>query len=175
MLSVSGIVRLPWDVHLATSVTAYSRPPFSAYVANMDFNGDGTVNDLLPGTTINAFNRSMNETDLRRLVDAYNATYANHLTAGGQMAPSITLPPHFSLDDNFFTQDVRLSRAFAFGPRRTGVTLLLDVFNVYNTANLVQFNGNLASPTFGQPGGRFTQLFGSGGPRAAQIGARIGF
>jgi hypothetical protein len=175
MLSVSGIVHLPWDVRLATSVTAYSRPPFAAYVANMDFNGDGTVNDLLPGTTINAFNRSLNEADLRRLVDEYNATYVGTITANNQKAPRITLPEHFSLDDSFFTQDVRVSRTFVFGPRRAGVTLLVDVFNVYNVANLVQFNGNLASPTFGQPGGRFSQLFGSGGPRAAQIGARIGF
>jgi hypothetical protein len=176
MLSVSGIVRLPWDVRVATSIAAYSRPPFSAYVGNMDFNGDGTMNDLLPGTTINAFNRSLNEADLRRLVDAYNVTYANTVTAGGQLAPYITLPPHFSFDDNFFTQDVRVSKAFLFGPRRFGVTLLMDVFNVLNVANLVQFSGNLAVPrTFGQPAGRFTQLFGSGGPRAAQIGARIGF
>jgi len=28
------------------------RPP---YVQGMDFNGDGTVNDLLPGTSINQF------------------------------------------------------------------------------------------------------------------------
>jgi hypothetical protein len=176
MLSVSGIVRLPWDVRVAASIAAYSRTPFSAYVGNVDFNGDGTINDLLPGTTINAFNRSLHEADLRRLVDAYNATYAGHPTAGGQkMAPTITLPPNFSFDDSFFTQDVRLSRTFGFGWRRAGVTLLVDVFNVLNTVNLVQFNGNLVSSTFGQPAGRFTQLFGSGGPRAVQIGARIGF
>jgi len=47
---------------------------------------------------------------------------------------------------------------------------------VFNVANLVQFSGNLRdSTTFGQPGGRFTQLFGSGGPRAVQLAARIGF
>jgi hypothetical protein len=117
----------------------------------------------------------LNGTDLRRLVAEYNVNYAGTVTPGGPTAPTITLPAHFSLDDNFFTQDVRVSRTFVFGPRRAGVTLLVDVFNVYNVANLVQFNGNLLSPAFGQPGGRFNQLFGSGGPRAVQIGARTGF
>jgi hypothetical protein len=34
---------------------------------------------------------------------------------------------------------------------------------------------NLVNPaTFGQPGNRVTQVFGSGGPRAAQFGVRLG-
>ena len=51
VLNLSGFVDLPWRFQVAFSVSAYSRPPFSAYVAGMDFNGDGTRNDLLPGTT----------------------------------------------------------------------------------------------------------------------------
>jgi carboxypeptidase family protein len=175
MLNLSGVVRLPWGFQASLNATAYSRPPFSAYVAGIDFNGDGTRNDLLPGTTINAFNRSMSEADLRRLVDAYNLNYAGQATLGGQTAPGIALPASFSLDDRFFTADLRLSRSFAGGRRRTRLTLLVDVFNVFNVANVVQFSGNLRdSTTFGQPGSRFTQLFGSGGPRAIQLGARIG-
>ena len=50
VLNLSGFVELPWRLQVAFSVSAYSRPPFSAYVAGMDFNGDGTQNDLLPGT-----------------------------------------------------------------------------------------------------------------------------
>ena len=175
MLNVSGIVRLPWGLLGSLNVAAYSRPPFSAYVSGADFNGDGTTNDLLPGTTINAFNRSLNADDLRRLVDAYNSTYAGKVTAGGQMAPTIALPDRFSLDDRFFTQDVRIARTFPLGVRRGTIVLTVDLFNIFNTANLVQFNGNLASATFGQPAGRFMQLFGSGGPRAVQLDARIGF
>jgi hypothetical protein len=50
------------------------------------------------------------------------------------------------------------------------------VFNLFNTANLMGYSGNLLSPAlFGQPGGRFTQVFGSGGPRAFQFGARASF
>jgi hypothetical protein len=175
MLTLSGVLRLPRGWLVATSVAAYSRPPFSAWIANVDFNGDGTTGDLLPGTTINAFNRSLTREDLVRLVAQYNATYAGKITAGGTRAPAITLPASFAFDDRFFSQDIRLSRTFAFGSHRQSVTVLVDVFNVFNVANLVQFGGNLGSAaTFGQPGGRFTQLFGSGGPRATQIGLRIG-
>ena len=35
------------------------RPPFSAYADWIDFNGDDTTGDLLPGTTVNASNRGM--------------------------------------------------------------------------------------------------------------------
>jgi hypothetical protein len=40
----------------------------------------------------------------------------------------------------------------------------------------VQYSGNLANPaTFGQPTARSDQVFGSGGPRAVQLGARLTF
>jgi len=176
MFNLSGVVRLPCAFQASFTVTAYSRPPFSAFVGAMDFNGDGTRNDLLPGSTVNAFNRSLNAADLRRLVDAYNANYAGRVTAGGQIAPTIALPDRFSFDDRFFTQDVRVARTLPLGIRRGTISLMVDVFNVFNTANLVQFSGNLAvGETFGQPSGRFTQLFGSGGPRAVQFAARVGF
>jgi hypothetical protein len=54
--------------------------------------------------------------------------------------------------------------------------LLGEVFNLFNTANLVQYSGNLNEPgSFGQPGARSDQVFGSGGPRAFQLGARLSF
>ena len=145
-------------------------------MSGVDFNGDGTRDDLLPGTTVNQFGRGLDEADLERLVTLYNQQYAGRLTAGGQSAPVLTLPDRLALDDNFFTQDVRLTRTFPLA--RDGMRLLLfaEVFNLFNTANLVQYSGNIAnSSTFGQPGSRFSQIFGSGGPRAFQLGARVSF
>jgi hypothetical protein len=56
------------------------------------------------------------------------------------------------------------------------LSLIGEVFNVFNTANLVQYGGNITDPTsFGRPSGRFDQAFGSGGPRAIQLGARLRF
>jgi hypothetical protein len=51
-----------------------------------------------------------------------------------------------------------------------------EVFNLFNIANLSGHSGNLVnSATFGQPTRRFDQVFGSGGPRAFQLAARVSF
>jgi hypothetical protein len=51
-----------------------------------------------------------------------------------------------------------------------------EVFNVLNTANLVQYDGNIANPAgFAKPGARFTQVFGSGGPASVPVGNEIEF
>ncbi len=63
------------------------------------------------------------------------------------------------------------------GPRkeRWRLTLLGEAFNLFNIANLSGRSGDLLSPGFGQPTSRVTQVFGSGGPRAFQLGARVSF
>jgi len=176
LANLSGFVELPWRFQLSFSVSAYSRPPFSAYVSGVDFNGDGTPNDLLPGTKVNQFNRGFAKEDLARLVESYNKEFAGKVTAGGQTAPRLTLPSSYGFNDNFFTQDLRVGRTFSLVSERVRLVLIAEVFNLLNTANLVQYSGNLNEPAaFGQPGARSTQVFGSGGPRAFQLGARISF
>jgi len=58
---------------------------------------------------------------------------------------------------------------------RQRLSLIGEVFNLYNKANLLGFSGDLTSPTFGQPTSRTTQVFGSGGPRAFQLALRLSF
>lgn len=176
ILNLSGSVELPARLQLSFSVSANSRPPFSPFVGGIDFNGDGTRDDLLPGTSINQFNRGLNRDDLARLVARYNQDSAGRPLPNGQPAPTLTLPADFSFGDSFFTQDLRLSRAFPLGTERVRLVLFGEVFNLFNTANLVQYGSNLNNPAeFGQPAARFTQVFGSGGPRAFQLGARFNF
>ena len=176
ILNLSGLVELPRRFQISFSVSAYSRPPFSVYVSGIDFNGDGTQNDLLPGTRVNQFNRGLDQEDLAGLVKRYNEEVALRLTASGQIAPRIKLPNNYAFNDSFFTQDLRLSRTFSFRGERWRLALLAEVFNLFNTANLVQFSGNIANTTtFGQPDARSAQVFGSGGPRAFQFGARLSF
>lgn len=176
VLNVSGTLDLPSRLQVAGSMSAYSRTPFAPYVGDVDFNGDGTVDDLLPGTSVNQFARSLDKADLERLVEQYNATFANKDTLGGQTAPTLRLPANYAFDDVFFTQDLRISRAFSFGASALRLLLFGEVFNLFNTANLVQYGSDLTVPTsFGQPLGRFTQIFGSGGPRAFQLGTKLSF
>jgi hypothetical protein len=53
--------------------------------------------------------------------------------------------------------------------------LIGEAFNLCNAANLSDYSGDLIKGAFGQPSSRATQVFGSGGPRAFQLGARISF
>jgi hypothetical protein len=174
ILNLSGIANLPWRLQVAFSVSAYSRPPFAPYVNGMDFNGDGTINDLLPGTRVNQFNRGLDKEDLTRLVDSYNQEFAGK-TFAGRPAPRVTLPADYAFGDSFFTQDLRLTHTLPLASERVHLVLIGEVFNLLNTANLVQYTSNITSVAFGQPGARFNQVFGSGGPRAFQLGARVSF
>lgn len=69
------------------------------------------------------------------------------------------------------------SKALSSGFADKGVrfAVFAEVFNLFNIANLVAYSGDIDSATFGQPSARFTQVFGSGGPRAFQLGARASF
>lgn len=64
ILNLSGLVQLPLHFQLAVVVVYNSRPPFSAFLGGLDLNGDGTTGDLLPGTTVNQFNRGLGKLDL---------------------------------------------------------------------------------------------------------------
>jgi hypothetical protein len=176
IVNVSGYVELPWRIQVAFNVSANSRPPFTAWLEGVDLDGDGTRSDLLPGTSGNAFDRGLDERDLVRLVDDYNQRIAGQPLCCNQLAPRITLPTTYSFFDNFFTQDLRITRTFTFGRQHARLALFGEVFNLFNTANLIGYSGNLLAPAlFGQPRDRFTQIFGSGGPRAFQFGARASF
>jgi hypothetical protein len=164
---VAGVTRLPDGFGLSFNFSYSSAAPFSAFLGGIDLNGDGTTNDLLPGTTVNAFNRSMGRADLQRLVAQFNQTSAN---AGSPL----TLPAQYSFGHSFHSLDVRLSRSFAFGDRWS-LSLIGEAFNLYNKANLSGYSGDLKSAAFGQPTSRLTQIFGSEGPRAFQVGTKVRF
>ena len=68
------------------------------------------------------------------------------------------------------------SRNFGKAVRHPFYQSFGEVFNLFNVANLDGYGVNLLeSSTFGQPNRRATQVFGSGGPRAFQVGGRINF
>jgi hypothetical protein len=50
-----------------------------------------------------------------------------------------------------------------------------EVFNVLNIASLTGYVDNLLGRSFGQPSSRFSNIFGTGGPRAFQWGTRLSF
>ena len=175
ILNFSGVIELPWRLQLSFNSSYYSKLPFTASVGNMDFNGDGTNGDVLPGTNVNRFNRGLGKGDLRRLVEQFNQTRAGTSTPLNQPIREITLPAAYEFGDTYVTQDVRVSRSFIFHDRYK-LTLIGELFNIFNIANLSGYAGNLTNAeTFGKPTRRFDQVFGSGGPRAFQLAARVSF
>ena len=143
VVNVAGVTRLPGRVDLGLNFSYSSAPPFSAFIGGIDLNGDGTppagrasTGDLLPGTTVNAFNRGMGRADLERLVDEFNRSYT------GTAVAALRLPARYAFGDNFHSLDVRLSRSFGIG-QRLQVSLIGEAFNVYNASNLSGYSGDL--------------------------------
>jgi hypothetical protein len=172
-LNIAGVIRFPRGIEASVNFAYSSAPPFSAYVGGSDFNGDGTVDDLLPGTTVNAFNRGMGRADLERLVATFKQMQAGSKDAQGKTIPPLTLPNQYAFGDNFHSLDLRLNRSFVFR-ERCRLSLIGEVFNLYNKGNLTGYSGDLTN-AFGQPTSRVPQIFGSGGPRAFQLAMRVSF
>jgi hypothetical protein len=184
----SGIVDLPYGFQASLISIFRSRGPFNARVpSNIDLNGDGTRGDTLPGLKVNSLNRGTSKEELARLVNEFNAQFAGRTDAQGATIPPLVLPRNFEFGDNFQAHDIRFSRNFKFG-ERVNVQGLVEIFNIFNTANLGGFSGTLDTGSvsggvivppsrfsFGQPTLRAGQAFGSGGARAVQLGARLTF
>jgi hypothetical protein len=112
----------------------------------------------------------------------------------GVAYPFVVLPQNFASNDSFLSHDLRVTRAIRL-TERVKLNLIAEGFNIFNIANLTGFSGTLdayirptanaagtitapgRNPTFnfGQPTGRVNPIFGTGGPRAFQLAARLSF
>jgi hypothetical protein len=93
-------------------------------------------------------------------------------------------------NDTFNSFDLRLSKDFHLGERFT-LQALAEAFNFFNKTNILGVNNadysgffNVLVPdrtnpnfssTFGKPVSTAGGVFGSGGPRAFQLGAKLSF
>jgi Carboxypeptidase regulatory-like domain len=179
-----------------------SSPPANPNI-EIDVDGEGTSIYTLPGIGWNGFGRSANADDIRKAVEAYNAdllarskplpanaTDAQRATCPpvvngqalcipprtprNQVYPLINLPAAFSNGDTFITNDLRVTRTIKLA-ENVRLALIGEGFNIFNIANLGGYNDDLQSANFGNPTTRTNQVFGSGGPRAFQIAARLNF
>jgi hypothetical protein len=180
LFTFSGVLDLPADFQLSLIAIYSSRGPFNARVpSNIDLNGDGTSGDTLPGLDINSLARGTSKDELFRLVNEFNANFAGRPDAKGTTIPALALPTRFEFGDNFQSHDIRLTKTFKVSE---GVAIqgFVEVFNVFNIANLGGFSTTLDTATssarnFGRATTRAGQNFGTGGPRAVQLGGRFTF
>jgi len=174
IFNVSGVFDLPWNFQVSFISVFSGRSPFMPVIPGIDLKGSGVGSTPLPGVPYNAFNVSLSESDLPKYVDAFNQQYAGKVTPRGQPIPAITLPRTYQMGDLFSSQDVRVTKAFTWRERYR-VDVFGEVFNLFNTANVGGFSSNLRDAAFGQASTRTSQVFGSGGPRAFQVGSRFTF
>ena len=175
ILNFSGVVEAPGGVQVSFISSFNSKLPFQPIITGTDFYGTGIDEFLLPGSGTNQFNFGLGKSDLVRLVNQYNQTYAGKTGPNPlQIFPTITLPQNFSTGHVFSSQDIRVTKLFKIAERLQW-QVFGEVFNVLNTANLSGYQDNLLAPGFGQPTARFSSIFGTGGPRSFQLGTRLSF
>jgi hypothetical protein len=175
ILNVSGLVDLPWKFQFSFISSYTSRGPFQATIPGADLTGSGIDGFPLPGMGDQLFNRGLGKSDLVQLVSQYNSTYAGKKGPNpNQTFPTVTLPANYDFGHNFNSQDIRLTKIFKWRERYE-LNIFGEAFNIFNFSNPTGYSGNLLDPGFGQPTGRAGGTFGTGGPRAFQLGSRFSF
>jgi hypothetical protein len=185
ILNVSGKVEMPFGFELGVISSMASRGPVMPSINTVDLDGDGSGSEPIPGVDgHNCFNRGCGKSDLAAAVQAWNTRfYPNgapvnpadfRKDARGQNIPFLSLPANYDLGDWFSSQDIRLTKKFTWKEHYT-LAVFGEMFNVFNIANLSGYNFTINSQAFGRPTQRQSQVFGSGGPRALQLGARVSF
>jgi len=183
-LTGSLVAFLPFGIQLSGITSYQSAAPFQPFVTGVDFNGNGVFATAgeslypgapLPGGGFNQFDVGKGKGDLIQLVNQYNQTYAGKTDPLGHQYPTITLPSNFSFPRAFNSQDLRVTKAFRLHGERWRMSVFGECFNVFNIANLTFYNEVLNAPGFGEASQRTSNIFGTGGPRAFQLGSRLTF
>jgi len=160
--SAGGFFDMPAGLRASTIMHFYSGLPLTPVVPNTnlpgeifrtDFTGDGTVQDIMPGSNMGSFNRDYGVSGLTAAIDNYNKTIANQPTPAGQVlvnaglftvaqlqklggvAPPITPPPPGEVGvGGLRSVDLSLSWIHKFG-ERFQIEPRASFFNVFNFAN----------------------------------------
>jgi hypothetical protein len=165
--------------------------PLTVYIPNVagepgnifrtDFNGDGyfgsesvagssPFGDILPGTNIGSFGRSVSTSGLTSVINNYNANFSGHVTPAGQalvsaglmtqaqlislgaVMPTIQTPPPGNVGlgwlktfDITYAYPIRIKERFSVEPS-------ISAFNLFNFANFDSSNNKLGAILDGAPG-----------------------
>jgi len=171
--SVGGVADLPYALRVSLVVHADSALPVTLYLPSagptgsifqVDLTGDGTgagsgrfnQGDVLPGTNIGSFGRSVNAGNINNVITSYNNSYAGKLTPAGQtlvnaglftagqlaalgaVTPTVALAPNGQVNPGgLFTADLRF--AWELKPWKGHESFVVEpniaIFNLTNSAN----------------------------------------
>jgi hypothetical protein len=188
-LNIAGVVDLPWGLRLSVNSSIISRLPQEPVIYGIDLNGSGNfafpLSEAVPRGMLpyNCLGYSCGKSALNRAVNYFNSNWAGKTDADGNTIPQLILPRDYQIGDPTFTQDFRLTK-FLTIKERYQFSIFGEAFNAFNIANLIGYSYALDSVAprgtpqtfaFGQPTARLSSVFGSGGPRAIQVGGRFQF
>ncbi len=179
-LNIASTVNLPLGFTLSLNSSIIAPTPVEPTISGIDLNGAGNttypVSFAVPGIPYRCFLYSCGTSDLAKAVATFNSTLAGTTALNGVKIPTLTLPSNYHLGAPIINQDIRITKVFSY-KEHYHLNVFGEVFNVLNIGNLTYGNLTLNSPSFGVASGRVGQgyTFGSGGPRAIQIGARFIF
>jgi hypothetical protein len=180
-LNVAGVVSLPYRFKLSVNSSIVTSTPVVPTISGIDLNASGMspfpLSLAVPGLPYGCLAYSCGKAKLATAVALFNKMWAGKTAANGVKIPTLTLPAHYELGTPVFSQDFRIAKEFSY-QERYKVQIFGEFFNAFNISNLTYSSFTLNSPSsFGQPSGRVGQssTFGSGGPRAIQVGGRISF
>jgi hypothetical protein len=176
-LSFGGVMDFPLAIRLAYTTRIATAYPSTLYLSQTgeageifrtDVTGDGTVGDVLPGTNVGAFDRTVKAIGLNKVIANYNNTVADTLTPAGQALVDAGLmtkdqlialgatasriayaPGNQENNDSSLNAGIRLSALLR--PNRVaksiGENLTIEpsvsIFNVFNFANYYTLDGTL--------------------------------
>ncbi|HSH15963.1 MAG TPA: hypothetical protein VLD18_08020, partial [Verrucomicrobiae bacterium] len=166
ILSVAGLFTIPGGIQINSLWKAFSVLPQTLFapqvvgsgaeIFHTDFNGDGTGQDLLPGTNRGSYGRKIGcgAAAVNRVIDTYNSRQGGNLTPAGQalvdaglftrdqlvrlgaVSSILTRAPDGQVClDSFITTDVRVSRPFKLKGEVITIEPALEWFNLFNVAN----------------------------------------
>jgi hypothetical protein len=179
-LSFGGVAALPASFRvsfighfytaLPTTLTVPSTNLGAGEIFRTDFTGDGTVNDLLPGTRAGSFGRDIKVGNLNSAITNYNNTVAGQPTPAGQaligahlftetqlvalgaVAPKVLVAPPGEVGlGGLRSFDFSLKWAHKFHDRFT-IEPSVSVFNLFNFANFDLPGSTLSGSLTGGPG-----------------------
>jgi hypothetical protein len=159
---------------LSTSLVVPSTNLGPGEILRPDFTGDGTVQELLPGTHMGSFNRGTNASDINSVLATYNNMYANQPTPAGQVliqnglftlqqlqqlgavAPTVAVAQQGQVNLSWLRAfDLKFSWSHKMG-ERLSVQPSVGFYNLFNFANFdlpgTSLNG-LLTGTVGQING----------------------
>jgi outer membrane receptor protein involved in Fe transport len=180
-LVVQGTADLPFRFHLSPLWTYASGVPMDILL------GDGS-GDRVPELGRNAGGRQFHTgTELNTFLARINAQGA---TNGSLGSPFPMVSPNARFNDTFNSFDLRLSRELHIS-ERFRLQAIGEAFNLFNKTNILgtsnsnysgffnvlvpDSNNPAFSAPFGKPVSTAGGVFGSGGPRAFQLAAKLTF